>query len=161
MTCLGRKFDRTNFSFQDGSLQPDNERFPSGIRALADYVHSLGLKFGIYEDYGTQTCEGYPGVLGHLAQDAQSKSKDELGRRTIVFFFGSIRLVVGGLLETRRMQCRRQGLRHGLSSDGSSVERHGLPDCLLVLVASLSGVLVVETELQRHCPDVQSLAKLG
>jgi hypothetical protein len=31
------------------------------------------LKFGIYEDYGTATCEGYPGVLGHLEQDAQSK----------------------------------------------------------------------------------------
>ncbi len=58
---------------QDGSLQPDNQRFPNGIRALSDYVHSLGLKFGIYEDYGTQTCAGYPGVLGHLEQDAQSK----------------------------------------------------------------------------------------
>ncbi|CAF3704202.1 unnamed protein product [Rotaria sp. Silwood1] len=56
----------------DGSLQPDNERFPSGIRALAEYVHSLGLKFGIYEDYGTETCAGYPGVLGHLEQDAQT-----------------------------------------------------------------------------------------
>ncbi len=59
-------------SVQDGSLQPDNQRFPSGIRALADYVHSLGLKFGIYEDYGTHTCGGYPGVLGHLDQDAKS-----------------------------------------------------------------------------------------
>jgi len=36
-------------------------------------VHSLGLKFGIYEDYGTETCAGFPGVLGHLEQDAQSK----------------------------------------------------------------------------------------
>ncbi|CAF1144803.1 unnamed protein product, partial [Adineta steineri] len=56
----------------DGSLQPDETRFPSGIRALADYVHSLGLKFGIYEDYGTYTCGGYPGVLGHLEQDAKT-----------------------------------------------------------------------------------------
>lgn len=39
-------------------LQPDPVRFPSGIRALADYVHSKGLKFGIYEDYGTYTCGG-------------------------------------------------------------------------------------------------------
>ena len=53
-------------------MQPDFDRFPSGIRALSDYVHSLGLKFGIYEDYGTQTCAGYPGVLGHLVQDAKS-----------------------------------------------------------------------------------------
>ncbi len=42
-------------------LQPDAQRFPSGIRSLADYVHSRGLKFGIYEDYGTLTCGGYPG----------------------------------------------------------------------------------------------------
>ncbi|CAF0889045.1 unnamed protein product [Didymodactylos carnosus] len=56
----------------DGTLQPDNKRFPSGIPALADYVHSLGLKFGIYEDYGTETCAGYPGILGHLEQDANT-----------------------------------------------------------------------------------------
>ena len=41
-------------------LLPDPERFPNGIKALADYVHSKGLKFGIYEDYGTETCGGYP-----------------------------------------------------------------------------------------------------
>ena len=49
-----------------GLLQPDAARFPSGIKALADYVHSKGLKFGIYEDYGNFTCGGYPGVLGHM-----------------------------------------------------------------------------------------------
>ncbi|CAF4311242.1 unnamed protein product, partial [Adineta steineri] len=43
-----------------------------GIRALSDYVHSLGLKFGIYEDYGTETCAGYPGILGHLSVDAET-----------------------------------------------------------------------------------------
>ncbi|CAF0822916.1 unnamed protein product [Brachionus calyciflorus] len=53
-------------------LQPDPERFPSGIRALADYVHSKGLKFGIYEDYGTLTCGGYPGSIDHLELDAQT-----------------------------------------------------------------------------------------
>lgn len=42
----------------NGRLQPDPVRFPSGIRGLADYVHSKGLKFGIYEDYGTLTCGG-------------------------------------------------------------------------------------------------------
>ncbi len=59
---------------QDGSLQPDNQRFPSGIPALADYVHSLGLKFGIYEDIGTETCGGFPGVYGHFEQDAKSNN---------------------------------------------------------------------------------------
>ncbi|XP_069680372.1 alpha-N-acetylgalactosaminidase-like [Periplaneta americana] len=56
----------------EGRLQPDPNRFPSGIKALADYVHSLGLKFGIYEDFGNYTCAGYPGVMGHLQIDAQT-----------------------------------------------------------------------------------------
>ena len=43
---------------ENNKLQPDPIRFPSGIRALADYVHSKGLKFGIYGDYGTITCGG-------------------------------------------------------------------------------------------------------
>ena len=54
-----------------GRLQPDPKRFPSGIKALADYVHSKGLKFGIYEDYGTQTCAGFPGSLNYLEADAK------------------------------------------------------------------------------------------
>ncbi|XP_054844640.1 alpha-N-acetylgalactosaminidase isoform X2 [Eublepharis macularius] len=54
-----------------GQLVPDPERFPSGIRALADYVHSLGLKLGIYGDLGTHTCSGYPGTtLDQIEQDA-------------------------------------------------------------------------------------------
>ena len=55
-----------------GKLQADFERFPSGIKALADYIHSIGLKFGIYEDYGTQTCGGYPGSIDHLELDAET-----------------------------------------------------------------------------------------
>merc|ERR1711981_144634 len=50
----------------------DHKRAPSGIPALADYVHKLGLKFGIYEDFGNYTCGGYPGILGHLEEDAQT-----------------------------------------------------------------------------------------
>jgi alpha-galactosidase len=48
----------------------DPQRFPHGIKALADYVHSLGLKFGIYSDAGSKTCAGRPGGLGHEYQDA-------------------------------------------------------------------------------------------
>jgi len=55
-----------------GKLQPDGTRFPSGIKALGEYVHSKGLKFGIYEDYGNYTCAGYPGILGHLKEDADT-----------------------------------------------------------------------------------------
>jgi hypothetical protein len=54
----------------DGSLQADPVKFPNGIKALADYVHGKGLKLGIYGDRGTLTCAGFPGSLGHEAQDA-------------------------------------------------------------------------------------------
>ncbi|HXW56215.1 MAG TPA: glycoside hydrolase family 27 protein [Candidatus Cybelea sp.] len=53
-----------------GNIIADPQRFPSGIRALADYVHSKGLKFGIYSDAGSETCAGRPGGLGHEYQDA-------------------------------------------------------------------------------------------
>ena len=43
---------------------------PNRCRSLQ--VHSLGLKFGIYEDYGNFTCAGYPGILGHLETDADT-----------------------------------------------------------------------------------------
>jgi alpha-galactosidase len=55
---------------KDGNIVADPQRFPSGIKALADYVHSLGLKFGIYSDAGSKTCAGRPGGLGHEYQDA-------------------------------------------------------------------------------------------
>ena len=54
----------------DGFIQPDPVRFPSGMKALADYVHSKGLKIGIYSDAGSATCGGNPGSLGHEYQDA-------------------------------------------------------------------------------------------
>jgi len=53
-----------------GNIVADPQRFPSGIKALAGYVHSLGLKFGIYSDAGSKTCAGRPGGLGHEYQDA-------------------------------------------------------------------------------------------
>lgn len=53
-----------------GDITADPQRFPSGIKPLADYVHSLGLKFGIYSDAGEKTCEKRPGGLGHEYQDA-------------------------------------------------------------------------------------------
>ena len=54
----------------EGFIQPDPVRFPSGMKALADYVHSKGLKIGIYSDAGSATCGGKPGSLGHEYQDA-------------------------------------------------------------------------------------------
>jgi alpha-galactosidase len=53
-----------------GFIRPDPERFPSGMKALADYVHSKGLKLGIYSCAGSKTCGGRPGARGHEYQDA-------------------------------------------------------------------------------------------
>lgn len=54
-----------------GDIQADPVRFPSGLKALADYIHSKGLKFGIYSDAGRQTCGGRPGSQGYEFQDAK------------------------------------------------------------------------------------------
>jgi len=56
----------------EGRLQADAKRFPNGIKKLADYVHAKGLKFGIYEDFGTKTCGGYPGSEYYMQMDAQT-----------------------------------------------------------------------------------------
>jgi alpha-galactosidase len=55
----------------DGNIVPDPKRFPSGMKALGDYIHSKELKFGIYSDAGAKTCQGRPGSQGHEYQDAK------------------------------------------------------------------------------------------
>ncbi|KAJ3332338.1 hypothetical protein HDU76_000567 [Blyttiomyces sp. JEL0837] len=57
---------------RNGTILEDPKRFPSGMRALSDYVHSLGLKFGLYSSAGTLTCEKRPGGLHHELQDAKT-----------------------------------------------------------------------------------------
>ncbi|MEP7110976.1 MAG: glycoside hydrolase family 27 protein [Ferruginibacter sp.] len=54
-----------------GNLVPDPLKFPNGMKAVADYVHSKGLKFGLYNCAGTKTCGGYPGTRGYEYQDAR------------------------------------------------------------------------------------------
>ena len=55
-----------------GNIIPDPEHFPSGMKALADYIHSRGLKFGIYSCAGSKTCQGRPGSRGYQFQDART-----------------------------------------------------------------------------------------
>ncbi|HEY4232045.1 MAG TPA: glycoside hydrolase family 27 protein [Lacipirellulaceae bacterium] len=55
----------------DGNLQGDPKRFPSGMKALGDYLHEKGFKFGIYNCAGTKTCAGYPGGYQHEEADAK------------------------------------------------------------------------------------------
>jgi alpha-galactosidase len=56
---------------ENGNLIVDPERFPSGMKALGDYLHSKGLKLGMYTDALSETCGGFPGSYGHYRQDAQ------------------------------------------------------------------------------------------
>jgi len=62
----------------NGDLVPDPVKFPNGMKAVVDYVHSKGLKFGLYNCAGTQTCAGYPGTRGYEYQDARFYAKLEI-----------------------------------------------------------------------------------
>ena len=57
---------------EDGTILVDKKNFPSGIKALADYIHSKGLKFGVYSCAGSLTCAGRPGSRGYQFQDART-----------------------------------------------------------------------------------------
>ncbi|CAG9330244.1 unnamed protein product [Blepharisma stoltei] len=59
-------------------LVPDPTKFPQGISGVANYVHSLGLKLGIYSDAGTNTCQGQPGSLDNEQTDANSFASWEI-----------------------------------------------------------------------------------
>ena len=54
----------------NANIVVDPQRFPHGMKPVGDYIHSLGLKFGVYSDAGSKTCAGRPGGLGHEYQDA-------------------------------------------------------------------------------------------
>lgn len=56
-----------------GFLQPDPRNFPDGLKPVADYLHSKGLRYGLYTCVGTQTCRGgRPGSYGHYERDANT-----------------------------------------------------------------------------------------
>lgn len=63
---------------EKGELVPDPEKFPNGMKHVADYIHSKGLKFGMYSCVGTLTCAGYPGSLDHEFIDAKSFAEWEI-----------------------------------------------------------------------------------
>jgi alpha-galactosidase len=60
---------------ENGFIVGDPQHFPSGIKALADYVHSKGLKIGLYSDAGVKTCAGRMGSQGHEYQDAMQYAR--------------------------------------------------------------------------------------
>ena len=57
---------------ENGRLVADPQKFPHGMKAVADYVHSKGLKFGMYSCAGNLTCGGYPGSFEHEFTDAET-----------------------------------------------------------------------------------------
>lgn len=57
---------------ENGRLVADPEKFPHGMKAVADYVHGKGLKFGMYSCAGNLTCAGYPGSFEHEFEDAET-----------------------------------------------------------------------------------------
>jgi len=56
----------------DGRLQADPEKFPHGMKAIGDYIHSKGLKYGIYQDRGVMTCQQLPGSFEHEEIDMKT-----------------------------------------------------------------------------------------
>jgi len=60
---------------ENGEIVADKDRFPHGMKYVADYVHSKGLKFGIYSSAGTVTCQRRPGGFGHEYQDARTYAR--------------------------------------------------------------------------------------
>ncbi len=56
---------------EHGNLVPDPQKFPHGMKAIADYIHEKGLKFGMYSCAGTHTCAGFPGSFEHEFEDAK------------------------------------------------------------------------------------------
>ena len=57
---------------ENGYVYPDPKKFPNGMKVVADYVHSKGLKFGIYTDIAEYTCAGMVGSYGYEEKDAQT-----------------------------------------------------------------------------------------
>lgn len=57
---------------ENGELVPNPEKFPHGMKYVADYIHSKGMKFGMYSCAGPRTCAGFPGSFDHEYQDART-----------------------------------------------------------------------------------------
>ena len=57
---------------KNDTIIPDYKKFPNGMKDVADKIHKLGLKYGMYSSAGTMTCGRYPGSLGYEKVDAQT-----------------------------------------------------------------------------------------
>lgn len=83
MTAVGYQYINIDDCWQigrdaTGTIIADPVKFPSGMAALANYIHQKGLKFGLYTDRGTATCAGRPGSFGYEVQDAATYASWEV-----------------------------------------------------------------------------------
>mgnify|MGYP000528356754 CR=1 FL=1 len=69
---------------KDGNLVADPKKFPNGMKAVADYIHAKGLKFGMYSCAGTRTCADYPGSFDHEYLDALVRYNKALQQRNVL-----------------------------------------------------------------------------
>lgn len=75
---------------KDGKLVADTEKFPHGMKYLADKIHAMGLKFGMYSCAGTLTCAGYPGSYDHEFIDAKTFAEWEVDYLKYDYCFRSL-----------------------------------------------------------------------
>ena len=86
---------------ETGKIVPDEIKFPNGMNAVSDYVHSKGLKFGMYSCAGTRTCADYPGSFDHEYLDA--KTFAEYGADFLKYDFCFVPSTANGPLLYRKM----------------------------------------------------------
>lgn len=86
---------------ETGKIVPDEIKFPNGMKSVSDYVHSKGLKFGMYSCAGTRTCADYPGSFDHEFLDA--KTFAEYGADFLKYDFCFKPATANGPLLYRRM----------------------------------------------------------
>jgi alpha-galactosidase len=101
----------------NGSLAANPTTFPSGLKALSDYIHAKGLKMGIYSSAGYYTCQHRPASLGHEVIDAQFFAR---------FVFASMHCVSGPCSFRPVVSSHSQGIDYlkydNCNTDGSAPE---------------------------------------
>mmetsp|Transcript_36919 Transcript_36919/g.80422 ORF Transcript_36919/g.80422 Transcript_36919/m.80422 type:complete len:653 (-) Transcript_36919:166-2124(-) len=102
---------------ENGKIQPNPTKFPSGMKALADYVHARGLKFGLYSDAGNKTCEGHMGSMGFEKEDAESYAEWEVDY--LKYDFCNMQDATGRYIERPEQAYKR--MRDALNATGRPI----------------------------------------
>ena len=123
---------------KDGNLVADPKKFPHGMKAVADYIHAKGLKFGMYSCAGTHTCAGYPGSFEHEFQDAATFAGWDVDYLMMKQVYAS-----GVLGDVFGVESRYQGSR-GIPGDWRGHKEHGggmLYDWGIHLIDQMLGIV--------------------